>query len=125
MSDNNTITVESYKAGSTIFREGDLHSHFYIIKAGTVQIFTTDANQKKINIYQIGEGESFGEFALLDKMPRSASALAVTDVELLKVSEKGYEKLLTELPIWASSMLKSFTNRLRVMNKKIRDLQNN
>ena len=62
------------------------------------------------------EGESFGEFALLDHASRSASAQAITECWLIKVSEKGYEELLAEIPGWASSMLRSFATRMKNMN---------
>lgn len=110
------IQKVGYKAGDFIFLEGDHEAHFYIIESGKVQIFTKKPNGERINICDISEGESFGEFALLDKAPRSASAKALTDVVLVKVSAQGYEKLLTELPVWASSMMKSFITRLKNMN---------
>lgn len=115
------IMKVAYKAGDFIFLEGDRESHFYIIESGKVQIFTKKPNGERINICDIGEGESFGEFALLDQgAPRSASAKALTDVVLVRVSEEGYNQLLQDIPIWASSMLRSFTTRLKSMNQKIK-----
>lgn len=110
------ISKEKYKLGDYIFFEGDLESHFFIVESGTVSIFTKDANGKKMEISQISEGETFGEFALLDKKPRSASAQALSECVLIKVTEEGYQELLAELPDWASSMLKSFSVRLKNMN---------
>ncbi len=110
------IQKVAYKTGDFIFLEGDQESHFYIIEQGRVQIFTKKPDGERVNICEMTEGESFGEFALLDKAPRSASAKALTDVVLVKVSAEGYEKLLSEIPTWASSMLKSFIIRLKNMN---------
>ena len=117
---NAPIVKVAYKAGDFIFLEGDRESHFYIIERGEVQIFTKKPNGERINIINISEGETFGEFALLDGAPRSASAKALTDVVLVRVSEVGYNQLLNEIPIWASSMLKSFMARLKNMNSKIK-----
>lgn len=114
------IQKVAYKTGDFIFLEGDKESHFYIIEKGTVQIFTKKPNGERVNICDISEGESFGEFALLDKAPRSASAKALSDVVLVKVSAEGYEKLLSEIPVWASSMLRSFIIRLKNMNTLIK-----
>lgn len=119
MSDSDLVK-ESYNAGDYIFFEGDLESHFYIIESGEVQIFTKNNNGKRLDICKIIPGESFGEFALLDKKPRSASAQAVTEVSLIKVSRRGYEQLLSELPVWASSMMKSFMIRLKNMNQMLK-----
>jgi CRP/FNR family cyclic AMP-dependent transcriptional regulator len=120
MATQNDILKETYNAGDTIFFEGDLDQHFYIVETGEVQIFTKNKAGKRVDICKIGAGESFGEFALLSKQPRSASAQALTSVTLVKVSEAGYDELLGDLPIWASSMMKSFIERLRNMNEVLK-----
>lgn len=107
------ISRESFKPGDYIFFEGDIDFHFYIVESGEVQIFTKTKDGKRVDLLTLTEGESFGEFALLDRAPRSASAQALTETIVIKVSDKGYEQLLSELPTWASSMLRSFANRLR------------
>lgn len=121
MAASDDIFKETYESGDYIFFEGDLESHFYIIEKGQVQIFTKNKQGKRINILTAEAGESFGEFALLDKKPRSASAQALCKVSLIKVSEVGYEELLENLPMWASSMMKSFTARLRKMTEVLKD----
>lgn len=118
---NEAIYKETYQPGEFIFFEGDLEHHFYIIESGTVQIFTKSKTGQRIDICTLNDGESFGEFALLDKKPRSASAQAMTQVSLVRVSEEGYLQLLSELPIWANSMLKSFMERLKNMTKLMKE----
>ncbi len=112
------ISSERFPAGEFIFLEGDKDFHFYVIEEGRVEIFT-NAVGKYIRIAELGKGESFGEFALLLRAPRSASARAMTDVQLIKVSERGYEQMLNELPGWASCMLTSFVTRLKNMNDRL------
>jgi CRP/FNR family cyclic AMP-dependent transcriptional regulator len=109
------------KAGEYVFFEGDLDSDFYIIEEGQVEIFTKNKAGKRVTLVLVEEGESFGEFALLDRRPRSASAQAKTDCCVVRISEEAYQQLLGELPIWASSMLKSFARRLINMNAKLKD----
>ena len=113
------VTREKYSAGDYIFFEGDIDFHFYIIEDGRVQIFKKNQMGTRVDIAIIEEGESFGEFALLDKKARSASAQAVSDVVLIKVTEQGYEQLLQELPSWAMSMMRSFITRLKNMNEQL------
>lgn len=120
--ENQEVQREIYKPGEYIFFEGDLDFHFYIIETGQISIFTKSPEGRKINITLVNEGESFGEFALLDRKPRSASAQAVVETTVFKISEKGYEALLEELPVWASTMLKSFASRLRKMNAALSQL---
>ena len=118
-----SITKESFKAGEFIFFEGDIESHFYIIEAGEILIFTKDKTGQKIEIARLKEGETFGEFALIDKGSRTASAQAVTDCTMMKISSEGYEMMLGDLPTWASSMLTSFSSRLRQMNQALKELK--
>jgi CRP/FNR family transcriptional regulator, cyclic AMP receptor protein len=114
------LVKEKYKAGDFVFFEGDVDFHFYIVEQGEVEVFTKNKSGKRIQLLLAEKGESFGEFALLDKKPRSASAQAKTDCVLIKVTEQGYNQLLADIPVWASSMLKSFAQRLRSMNDKIK-----
>ncbi|MFP5520574.1 MAG: Crp/Fnr family transcriptional regulator [Bdellovibrionia bacterium] len=117
---NEHIEKVTYAPGDFIFFEGDLESHFFIVESGTVQIFTKTKDGKRVNICDIREGETFGEFALLDNQPRSASAQALTVVSAVKVSAQGYEELLNDLPVWAMSMLKSFADRLKGMTQSLK-----
>lgn len=118
-----SIEKMSYKSGDFIFFEGDVENHFYIVESGEVRIYTKDNTGKRIPICDIKEGESFGEFALISEMPRSASAQATSNVVVIKVSEDVFKQLLADLPAWAESMLKSFVDRLQDMTEKIRELE--
>jgi CRP-like cAMP-binding protein len=114
------IVRETYAPNDFIFFEGDIESHFYIVETGQVKIFTKNKLGKRIDIMTVEEGESFGEFALLDNKPRSASAQAITETSVIKVSAEGYEQLLSELPVWAACMMKSFVVRLKNMTDQLR-----
>lgn len=118
-----SITKETFKAGEFIFFEGDIESHFYIIESGEVSIFMKDRHGQKIDLSKLCSGDTFGEFALISKNPRTASAQALTDVKVMKISEEGFQMMLNDLPIWAASMLKSFTQRLRQTNTTIKQLK--
>jgi CRP/FNR family cyclic AMP-dependent transcriptional regulator len=120
---NEHLLKEIYKPGDYIFFEGDIDYHFYIIDTGQVQIFTKNAEGQRLDIATLSDGESFGEFALLEKQARSASAQALTECTVIKVTEEGYDQLLSELPIWASSMLKSFARRMKQTNQLLQKLK--
>ncbi len=113
------IQQETIAAGQFIFLEGDKDFHFYIIEEGRVEIFSNSGG-RYLKITDVGPGESFGEFAMLDRAPRSASARAITEVKLVKVSEAGFEELLAQIPGWASGMLKNFAVRLKNMNERLK-----
>ena len=115
-----SITISK---GTIIFNEGDLDFHFYILQEGQVEIFITGKNGQKIIICTVGDGEAFGEFSLLDYQPRSASAIAISDCVMVKISDAVYQNLLAEIPDWASIMLKSFAGRLKSMNERLKILE--
>ena len=114
------ISKQKFQVGDYIFFEGDVESHFYIIESGTVVITTKNKQNQRIEVARLKEGETFGEFALIDKGARTASAQALTDVSVMKVSAEGYESMLNEIPLWASTMLKSFVLRLKQMNESLK-----
>lgn len=118
---NSNIVKENFKAGEFVFFEGDIENHFYIVEKGVISIFTKDFQGNKVHIAEIIDGESFGEFAMISQSPRSATAQAQTDVSLIKVSEAGFQQLLSELPTWAECMLKSFVERLQNTTEKVRE----
>ncbi len=110
----------NYKANDFIFFETDIESHFFVIESGFVTVFTKNSKGEKVVLAELGAGEIFGEQALIDKSERSATAQAKTNCVLVKISEVEYQSLLKELPVWASSMLKSFSQRLKHMNTKVK-----
>lgn len=123
--DKNTsqLKKEIIKAQQPLFFEGDLEGHFYIIESGSVSVFTKNKFGEKIEIAHLKSGDIVGEMALVDKGARTASAVALTDCQVIKVSESEYQKLISELPLWASSMIKNLSRRLKKMNElaKVKD----
>jgi EAL domain-containing protein (putative c-di-GMP-specific phosphodiesterase class I) len=80
---------EIYPAGEVIFREGDPGDSAYIIEEGRVEI-SFDSNQRS----HIGKGELFGEIALIDQQPRSATVRAVDNTVLIPISRGLVNELL-------------------------------
>ncbi len=103
----------TFKAGDILFREHDESYHFFIIQYGIVEIFKTTAEGKKIVLADCGDGNAIGEFAMIDRRPRSATALAKTEVGAIEISEQAYQQLLGELPEWAVAVMRGLVERLR------------
>ena len=72
----------SYSAGGVIFRQGYPGDHAYVIEQGEVEIFNEWPDGRIESIAVLASGQMFGEMALTDDAPRSASARAKTDVVL-------------------------------------------
>jgi len=118
--DDSRIEQVSFKAGDILFNEGDTTYHFYVIQEGEIEIYKTTPEGKPVPLGTVSAGSSLGEFAMLDHMPRSATARAVTDVSAAKVSEEAYQQLIEELPEWAVAVMRGMIDRIRATNEIIR-----
>lgn len=110
----------NFRPGQFLFNEGETSFHFYIIQDGKVEVSKKGAKGEKIPLAVIEEGQSLGEFAMIDRQPRSASAQALTDVLAVKIPESAYEQMLKSLPEWANSVLQGLAMRMRQTNEIIK-----
>jgi len=108
----NNIESRRFMAGSTIFREGDEANELFVIKSGKVRIQIGNRTLTELEPDSI-----FGEMALIDNEPRSATAIAVTDVELVPVGEKQFLFLVSQTPYVALKVMRVLVQRLRATNK--------
>src|SRR6202161_1690260 len=95
------ITTRTAKAGDTIFKEGDEADELFVIKSGQIEIRLGNRTLAELPTNSI-----FGEMALIDDAPRSATAVAVTDVELVPVSEKQFLFLVSQTPFFAIKVMR-------------------
>jgi len=103
--------VRDYKAGDVIFREGEPAQELFVIQSGQVEIRTGNRQLATLSAYDI-----FGEMALIDPAPRSATAVAVTDVKVVPVGEKQFLFLVSRTPHFALNVMRVLARRLRVGN---------
>jgi CRP/FNR family transcriptional regulator, cyclic AMP receptor protein len=108
------VPTRTYKAGDTIFKEGDPATELYVIQNGRVGIQTNNRILDTLDANTI-----FGEMALIDGKPRSAAAIAMTDVTLVPVSEKQFLFLVSQTPFFALKLMRVLAGRLRASNKAI------
>ena len=113
--------------GRMIFCEYEPGNSFYLIQEGRVQITKVMGNiEKAIDI--LHPGELFGEMAILEEAPRSASAIALDDVTLLEFNRANFEILMKGNPQIALTLLRTFVKRIydqrrRFMILKLNDVQ--
>jgi CRP/FNR family transcriptional regulator, cyclic AMP receptor protein len=108
----NNIEAQLAKAGDIIFREGDEARELFVIKRGQVRIQIGNRT-----IAELSADSIFGEMALIDNEPRSATAVAVSDVEIIAVSEKQFLFLVSQTPYFALKVMRVLAQRLRATNK--------
>ena len=110
------------KKDDLIFEEDSKGDSMYILKSGAVKIIKKVKNQEN-TIAVLNPGEFFGEMALLDGLPRSATVRSVSDTEVFIITSEGYQKLRREKPHTALKLMdiiiKVLSNRLRQANKNL------
>src|SRR5213080_840454 len=111
-----TAQVKAYKAGRNIFQEGDPGDGLYLIVEGKVQITCLLGQDQRIVLSRLGDGDFFGEMAVLDNQPRSATATAETDTQVYFILRDDLLKILARSPGVAVSLVKEFSLRMRDFN---------
>jgi CRP/FNR family transcriptional regulator, cyclic AMP receptor protein len=108
------VPTRDYKVGDTIFREGDPGTEFYVVQRGRVRILSGNRL-----LETLGENEIFGEMALIDSSPRSATVVADTDVTVAPITERQYLFLVRHTPYFSLKVMRVLANRLRHQNKAV------
>jgi signal transduction histidine kinase len=111
----------TFPAGAVIFSAGDPGDGFYVIETGEVQIAATVANGEARVLATIGPDDFFGEMAVLDDAPRSATARAAKDTKTTFLSRDELLRLLDKRPGLALNLIREFSNRVRALNRKYLD----
>ncbi|HMJ91579.1 MAG TPA: cyclic nucleotide-binding domain-containing protein [Candidatus Acidoferrum sp.] len=104
--------------GSEIFKEGDAGDALYAIAAGTVQISGVVAQGERQVFSRLPEGEVFGEMAVIDNQPRSATAVAEVDTVVYRIPREAMLSMLERSPQFSFSMMREITQRLREFNRQ-------
>ena len=104
----NSTDVTQYLHGETIFKEGDEAHALYVVTEGEVDIVLNGQV-----IETVTEGGVFGELALIDKAPRSATAVARSTAKVVPINERRFTFLVTQTPNFALQVMRVLTERLR------------
>lgn len=120
LADVAAISTEVDKlAGQTVFEKGASGDSMFVIASGRV-----DVHDGPRLLNELSTGEVFGEMALLDPEPRSASVSAVTDTLLLRIDQQALYELIDDRPEVVRGLLKVLTQRLRARMRDLSDPRN-
>lgn len=114
------VELRQVRGGQTIFAMGDPGDALYVVSSGEVEIFVKNHQGERITLEVAGAGHVFGELSLLDGGPRTATAIARTDAELLSVNRQALDEFLRLSPAAAMDMLEATGKRLRETSKLLR-----
>jgi CRP-like cAMP-binding protein len=110
------------RSGTTIFASGDPGICLFAVCSGTVRISAPSAAGRSAIFNLVSEGAVFGEIALLDGLPRTADATAMTDCELMSIERRDFVPLLHEQPEIALKVIEVLCGRLRHTTEQLEDV---
>jgi CRP-like cAMP-binding protein len=105
-----------FSAGRMIVKEGSAGTTFFVIVDGRAKVFSESANRL---LAHFGRGDFFGELALLDGRPRSASVVAETDVDAIQLSRKAFRDLLMHDPEVGLKIMEDLAGRIRDLTRTL------
>jgi len=116
------LITRKYDRGVNVFLEGGIGDEFYIIHSGVVKIYK-ESITREIILALFGEGDFFGEMAVLEnEMARSASAMTMEDSILYVLKRKDFLWLMNQNPQISIKIMNTAMGRLRAANELIKDL---
>jgi CRP-like cAMP-binding protein len=110
-----------FPEGTVIFREGDVGNEMYVIQSGKVNITKRSRDVEKV-LVTLGPGAFFGEMAIINNKPRSASAVVVEAARLLVIGPKTFDAMIRGNTEIAVRMIKILAQRLQAADEQIENL---
>lgn len=111
----------AFNAGERIFAQGDLGTEMFIIQEGEVHIVKHIAGEEHL-LSRLERGDFFGEMALLEALPRTADAVAITDVKVVAINGSRFDEMLRKNPEVAVRIIRKYSKRLREANELLERL---
>jgi CRP-like cAMP-binding protein len=111
-------SLKRVKAGSIIMREGEPRTQMFYVHTGTAAVIAGGQE-----VEEVGEGGIFGEMAMIDNGPRSATVVAKTDCEYIPVDERLFLLLVHQTPFFSLDVMRTLVRRLRAMNERLNQQQ--
>ncbi len=114
--------VRAYPKGAIVINEGDEAGTLFVIVSGAVKAYLSDENGKEVILSTQGSGEYFGELALFDDTPRSASVAATEPCKLMVLQKSVVQEAVRSDPDIALKLLKGMAGRVRRLTENVRTL---
>ena len=108
------VPTRNFATGDTIFSEGEKGDEFFVVVRGKIEIRSGDRS-----LETLGPKGIFGEMALIDDSPRSATVVALTDVTVAPIKERQFLFLVKHTPFFALRVMRVLALRLRTQNKAV------
>jgi CRP/FNR family transcriptional regulator, cyclic AMP receptor protein len=113
---------QSVNRGTTIFTRGDPGTSLFAVCSGTIKISAPSPGGKDAVFNLITDGAIFGEIAVLDGLPRTADAIAITDCSLMVIERRHFISLIHERPDFALKLIEVLCGRLRHTTEQLENV---
>jgi CRP-like cAMP-binding protein len=110
---SSNLLLQTFHKKQVLFQQGSTTSSLYIVKSGSVQVTAFGRNHEVTYTATYGPDQCFGEFSLLDGLPRSGEAVVVTNSELLVLTRPAFFRFLERYPMVAIKLLVTVSRRMR------------
>ena len=107
------METKQFKQGEVIFKEQTLGNTMYELKNGTVGIYAAYGTPDEKKLTELGAGRIFGEMAVIEAYPRSATAVALSDAEAVEVSTADIQEYFNSQPEKLMEIMRGMSRRLR------------
>jgi CRP/FNR family cyclic AMP-dependent transcriptional regulator len=111
---NKDADAERHAAGTCLFQAGDPGHEMFVVIEGTVDLLVHD----KV-VETVETGGAFGEMALVEKLPRVATAVVTSDAKVVRIDERRFLFLVQQNPFFSLQIMAVMAERLRRMNEKL------
>lgn len=113
--------IKTYKDGEVIVKEGEVGTSMYVILSGEVEVSKESGGEKTV-IALLREEDIFGEMALFDNRPRSASVRAIGEVQVAVFDRHSFLEQITKNPHIALQILQKMSQRIRMVDDDLHHL---
>jgi len=114
--------TRQFPKNTLVICEGDHSDSLYVILSGKVKVFLNDEDGREVTLNLQGPGEYFGELALLDEAPRSASVITVEETRLAVLAKSAFDQCMEKNPKMALQVTRGLARRLRELTENVRSL---
>jgi CRP/FNR family transcriptional regulator, cyclic AMP receptor protein len=114
--------TRTYPKGTILFSEGDESGSLYVVESGSVRVFLIAEDGREVTLNAHGPGEHFGEIALLDEAPRSASVATLARSRITTLAKADFVACLLEHPGIALAVIRHLSGIVRALTDNVRSL---
>jgi CRP/FNR family cyclic AMP-dependent transcriptional regulator len=113
---------KKFPSGTAVFFQDDPSDSLYVVLSGSAKVFRTSEDGRDRILMILRAGDAFGELAMIEGQPRSATVQTLEATEMLVLSRKDFEKFAGEHPEFLYKMLQGMCERVRKINEDVLDL---